>query len=254
MKYALISGQRQEAQRKLAGECPACGGPMVSKCGEINIWHWAHRGKRACDHWWENETEWHRAWKGQFPADWQEVVQHSSSGEKHIADVKTDQGWIIEFQHSRLEPEERRARNNFYEKLVWVVNGVRRKKDRSQFFDAFKKGIPVEASERDRTVSLADCALLQEWFNDRAPVFFDFGEESRLWLLLPKGHLVGWERVAEVSRAAFLENYRDGAAQANDITKIVQAHSQSALLPRRRPILEPSQKSLLATIDRLRAN
>jgi hypothetical protein len=41
---------------------------------------------------------------------WQEIVHRSDSGEKHIADVKTDHGWVIEFQHSYLNPEERRSR------------------------------------------------------------------------------------------------------------------------------------------------
>ena len=51
------------------------------------------KGRRFCDPWWENETEWHRAWKDQFPADWQEIVHHAEDGEKHIADVKTDR-WL----------------------------------------------------------------------------------------------------------------------------------------------------------------
>jgi len=46
--------------------------------------------------------------KDQFPADWQEHVQHAETGERHIADVKTSRGWVIEFQHSYLKPEERR--------------------------------------------------------------------------------------------------------------------------------------------------
>lgn len=44
------------------------------------------------------------------------------SGEKHIADVKTDSGWVLEFQHSNINPKERLSRNSFYPKLVWVVD------------------------------------------------------------------------------------------------------------------------------------
>ena len=95
---------------------------MIAKCGEIKIWHWAHKSRRHCDHWWENETEWHRAWKGLFPDHWQEVVQEDENGVRHIADVKTDQGWVIEFQHSLIKPEERRSRDAFYSKLVWLVD------------------------------------------------------------------------------------------------------------------------------------
>ena len=119
MKFALVNGQRQEARPNLSGKCPnpSCDRPMVAKCGEVKIWHWAHQGRRFCDPWWENETDWHRAWKDRFPINWQEVVHHAETGEKHIADVKTDRGWVIEFQHSPLEPEERRSRETCYIRL-----------------------------------------------------------------------------------------------------------------------------------------
>src|SRR5215469_8979083 len=129
MKFACVNGQRQEAQPNLLGKCPACGQPMVARCGEARVWHWAHKGHRDCDPWWENETEWHRAWKDQFPADWQEIVHNAEDDERHIADVKTQNGWVIEFQQSRISPDERRSREAFYQSLVWVVDGLRLKRD-----------------------------------------------------------------------------------------------------------------------------
>lgn len=133
MKFAIVNGERVTARPKLIGECPGCGSPMVSKCGDINVHHWAHQGKRKCDHWWENETEWHRHWKNQFPDSWQEIVHRADDGEKHISDVKTDFGWILEFQHSFLKVDERNSRNDFYENLIWIVDGLRRKRDLQQF-------------------------------------------------------------------------------------------------------------------------
>lgn len=100
MRYALVGGKRHAAERGLAGQCPACGAAMIPKCGERRVWHWAHRGERHCDHWWEPETEWHVAWKNRFPAEWQEISCPAENGEKHIADVKTPHGWVVEFQHS----------------------------------------------------------------------------------------------------------------------------------------------------------
>ena len=84
---------------KKKGVCPSCGSELIAKCGEIVIHHWAHK-KKCSDHWWENETEWHRNWKDKFPKEWQEVVHFSDDGEKHIADVKTRNGFVIEFQHA----------------------------------------------------------------------------------------------------------------------------------------------------------
>lgn len=87
------------------------------------MWHWAHSPRRRCDPWWENETEWHRGWKNHFPNGWQEVVHVDESGERHIADIKTDSGLIIELQHSSMKPEELRSRESFYGNLLWIVDG-----------------------------------------------------------------------------------------------------------------------------------
>lgn len=241
MRFALVNGERREPQPGLSGECSSCAHPMVARCGPIRIRHWAHRGERSCDPWWENETEWHRNWKDQFPVDWQEIDHLSSSGEKHRADVKTDQGLVIEFQYSFLNSEERRARNDFYAKLVWVVNGSVRKRDKSQFFNAFKKGIPLEAYPQVRTVPSDGCVLLREWANDRAPVFFDFGEESRLWLLVPKSSIVGWEHVFEFPCTKFVEIYRNGGTQADEFQKLLETINPPDL-QRRLPILGPPRR------------
>jgi competence CoiA-like predicted nuclease len=114
MRFALVEGRRLEAERSLSGKCPSCGSTMVPKCGERRVRHWAHRGVLQCDHWWENETPWHRNWKNKFPAEWQEIIHQAENGEKHIADVKTTHGRVIEFQHSYLTIDERRSREAFY--------------------------------------------------------------------------------------------------------------------------------------------
>jgi len=134
MKFALINGNKTEAVKGVKGICPVCEKELIARCGDIKVHHWAHKGRRHCDQWWENETEWHRLWKGKFPIDWQEVVHiDGDSGEKHIADVITESEWVLEFQHSYLKPEERRSRNAFYQNIVWVVDGLRRKRDITQF-------------------------------------------------------------------------------------------------------------------------
>lgn len=157
---------------------------MVAKCGQVRIWHWAHQGGLRCDPWWENETEWHRNWKGQFPVDWQEFVSRAENGEKHVADVRTDHGWVIEFQHSYIRPEERQSRDVFYRKLVWVVDATRRKRDGAQFAKAWEAGTPV--GRYIRQIRTDDCGLLRDWSGSHAPIFFDFGNEPMLWWLLAR--------------------------------------------------------------------
>ena len=122
MEIALVDGVRVLPSPGAQGSCQACGAPMTAKCGEQNVWHWAHKGRRVCDPWWENEGEWHRAWKRSFPEDYHEVVQHDITGEKHIADVKLPSGLVIELQHSAMSSEEMRSREDFYGNMVWIVD------------------------------------------------------------------------------------------------------------------------------------
>ncbi len=222
MKYALVNGQRREAEPDLDGVCPYCKRAMIAKCGNIRMKHWAHRGKRNCDSWWENETQWHRNWKEHFPIDWQEVV-HTERGERHIADVKTVRGWVLEFQYSHLQPEERKARDTFYKKLVWIVYGSRLKRSRSQFFDALREETSNIESPFVRTVYRVDStenlkvnSLLRDWVDTLAPVFFDFGQEDpTLWCLLPKTS-AGNSYVVNFSRKAFIDLHRNTSTQLDD--------------------------------------
>ena len=249
MKFALVNRQRQEAQPSLSGKCPACDHPMVAKCGEVKVWHWAHRGGRFCDPWWENETEWHRGWKDQFPVDWLEVVHQSETGEKHIADVKTDRGWVIEFQHSYLKPEERQSRDTFYPKLIWVVDGTRRKRDSAQLLNAWKEGVPVGENSLVRRAFSDGCVLLREWADSNAPIFFDLGERQILWWLFAKS-TNGSAYVAPYPRDKFIESHRGAATDiarefdefVNDIPKLVAVYeSRSRTQALRQAPMQPLQ-------------
>lgn len=213
MKFALVDQQRQEAQPKLSGQCPACGHPMVARCGEVRVWHWAHQGERACDPWWESETEWHRNWKGQFPVAWQEVVHKAETGERHIADVKTDRGWVIEFQHSYLQPQERRSRDAFYPKLIWVVDGTRRKRDCEQLLKAWSESAPLGVGSPVRRVLLDSCPILREWADSGAPVFFDLGSQQALWWLFARSS-DGCGYAAPHPREMFVESHRNATTEA----------------------------------------
>lgn len=183
MKFALVNGQRNEAQPSVPGVCQNCDQPVVAKCGELRIWHWAHKGKRQCDPWWENETEWHLNWKSNFPDSWREIVHRANDGTRHIADIKTEHGWVIEFQHSSINPEERRSRDAFYGRLIWVVDGTRRKRDAEQFQNSWNHGTAVGNSSNLRRIYSGDSALLREWSSSLGPIFIDFGGQLLGWVL-----------------------------------------------------------------------
>lgn len=101
--------------------CGFCGEKVRGKCGTIYIWHWQHVYNADCDVWKEGETEWHRSWKSQFPFDWQETIIEKND-ERHIADILTSDGVVIEFQNSAISSSTISIREKFYEKMIWVIN------------------------------------------------------------------------------------------------------------------------------------
>jgi competence protein CoiA len=174
MRIAHVCGKRTEASKGARGECPSCGSDVIAKCGQVKVNHWAHIGKRNCDSWWEKETEWHRAWKNNFPIEWQEIpMPDELTSEKHIADVRTSHDLIIEFQHSHIDPEERYSREKFYQNMVWVVDGTRLKRD----YPRFLKGIN---SLRNTTkpghyvVDFPNKVFPNAWLDSSVPVILIF--------------------------------------------------------------------------------
>jgi len=43
MEFANLNNQRTKATKGAKDAlCPCCNKPVIAKCGEIKIWHWAH--------------------------------------------------------------------------------------------------------------------------------------------------------------------------------------------------------------------
>lgn len=116
MLWADVNGRRELAAPGARGTCPSCGGDVIAKCGQIVRHHWAH-AKNDCPFSTEPETDWHRDWKGLFPAEMQEVV----IGNRR-ADLQTPWG-VVELQHSAISPKELQSREQDYGKrMLWVVD------------------------------------------------------------------------------------------------------------------------------------
>ncbi|WP_143822988.1 competence protein CoiA family protein [Mucilaginibacter sp. MD40] len=179
MRFAMFDNNRIEAEPGLSGFCPGCGLPLIAKCGTQRMHHWAHRNK-MCDPWWEPETEWHRSWKGNFPVEWQEIILNDElTGEKHIADVRTAHGMVIEFQHSRIDPLERVSRENFYGNMVWVADGTRLKREHQRFIDSKDHFFQINAGSF--LVSNPEHSLPAAWLGSPVPVIFDFKSDQTFY-------------------------------------------------------------------------
>lgn len=225
MLIALVNNQRTLAAPKLKGLCPGCKQPVIARCGDHRAWHWAHVSRKDCDSWWE-ETEWHRVWKAKFPVEWQETIMFDPrTGEKHIADVHTGHGLVIEFQHSPLDTQERAAREAFYKNMVWIVDAAHRKLDYRRFLKAFPQF--RKAQEGVFLVMFPDEYFSATWVHSAKPVFFDFKgilpldppDDMRelLWCLLP-GRLEGFAVVVAMRR----ENIVEEATINSDLVEALQ--------------------------------
>lgn len=117
MLIAIKNKNRISAKPKDIAHCPICRETVISKCGKINVWHWSHISKKDCDDWYEPESKWHIEWKEQFPLDTREII----IGE-HRADIKTKKT-IIELQSSSISTYNIQKRENFYNDMIWLLNG-----------------------------------------------------------------------------------------------------------------------------------
>lgn len=114
---------RLQAYPKGKARCAICKGSVIAKCGELNIWHWAH--ERACSDNWRYEpiTSWHLDWQNNFEAEKQEVVLERG-GKIHRADVLTKNEIVIEFQNSLISLPDILKREQFYRRMIWVINAA----------------------------------------------------------------------------------------------------------------------------------
>ncbi|MAY84491.1 MAG: hypothetical protein CMP59_10200 [Flavobacteriales bacterium] len=218
MKYALVQDKKSTAFKGGRGKCQCCQSEMIAHCGEFMVHHWKHKSKLECDPWWENETEWHRKWKDHFPKDWQEVIHHDQSGEKHIADIKTDQGWIIEVQHSHISHEEINSRNDFYRKIIWIIDGFRLRTDYKKFYSSLIKAKHFQV--KDIIIACIDSPeeskLIRNWNRHSVPVFIDFHIDNKLWLILPT-NTQDIAYVAEFKKDIFIQIANKNSAQFYNI-------------------------------------
>jgi competence protein CoiA len=185
MLYAVTpTGADAEPTPGATGTCPLCGGAVLAKCGQINVWHWAHRAGQDCDPWTEPLTDWHRAYQRVVPAERCEVVIG-----KHRADVVAPAGHVLELQHSTISVEDIAKREAHYgSSMVWLF-------DARQPFEA--RRLIIRRGDTDDYVtfrwkqprrSIAAC--------DRT-VLLDLGEGLvlRIKKLYPRRPFRGWGHV-----------------------------------------------------------
>lgn len=238
-RYAIIGGRRVDIADAKSGDkglCPLCGEVLVARKGTIRTPHWWHRNGRMCDSWYEPMGNWHRFWQNKFPKEWQEVSL-SNEGIKHIADIYLENsGYVIECQYSSIPAEKIREREDFYEKMIWIVNGTRlnRDKDAGDIFKAIFKyhseGYYVDMEYECCAIKNDLLGISRVWRNSGNIVIFDFdgtfdtpSHNTEVYCLLPGEINLGFskERVlVKLSQFELVTGLHEPVAFLNKLLQI----------------------------------
>jgi competence CoiA-like predicted nuclease len=215
MIYANLNGEKIEATPKTRAICPLCELTVFSKCGELNVWHWSHLKGESCDAWYEPETEWHLNWKLVFGKEQSEIVI-KRNGKKHIADVLTKNGVVIELQNSPIQSQIVRKREEFYgEKMLWVINGydfeynfelreISKEIVEEYYWNSYvREEIPPPNQKKEYNFHWKWAR--KSWHENKRPLFIDFGNEFLYWVKQGMGTSFG--KCDRILKKRFIEKY-----------------------------------------------
>ncbi|KNE72747.1 hypothetical protein AMAG_17077 [Allomyces macrogynus ATCC 38327] len=124
-KSQLISIKEYTDKHKGKIKCHSCQSDLVAKRGTVVVHHFAHKSKQECDPWTQPMTEWHKTWQSIVPKELCEVAL-KRGGESHIADIKLENGLVVEIQHSPMTVATLEKRELFYQKMMWIVDAWNR--------------------------------------------------------------------------------------------------------------------------------
>lgn len=165
MIWAKRNNERVLAKPNTIATCPICEEELISKCGEIKVWHWSHKIDSSCNYWGEPESQWHIDWKEKFPKEWQEVRMMP-----HIADIKTKTGLVIELQNSSIFFGTIIERERFYKNMIWILS------------PRLTENIQIRPKEGNY------CTFRwkwppQSWWEAKKPIYLDLPETNQLFLI-----------------------------------------------------------------------
>jgi Competence protein CoiA-like family len=221
MLFAKVNGEKIEAGPQTTGICPLCGGTVFSRCGEVNIWHWAHFKDKNCDSWCEPETEWHKNWKLVFGKDNCEIIMNKD-GVKHIADIQTKENIVIELQNSPIQKSIIRSRETFYgERMIWIINGNHFRDNFSTFryrspqleaddeYDRLHNPLSTQYGNVDNSrkgeLKFSWSRARKSWSDVQRPVFIDLGGDDLF--RVKEGMGTGSGKGKHVSKENFIKKY-----------------------------------------------
>ncbi len=198
MLYALNNiKEKIKAIPKSNAICPMCDNKVISKCGQIKIWHWSHESLSECEG--EGETYWHIKWKLLVDKQFCEVKLGN-----HRADIVTPI-YVIELQNSTISTEEIYEREKHYKNMIWLFNA-------EEFEDNFELRKKIMYNRETKKIFETSNYTFR-WKHPRKslwyitkPLFLDFGsnifEVKKIYPNIPCG---GWGYL--MSKKDFINRY-----------------------------------------------
>lgn len=155
MNKALIEGIIKYADKDIKAHvnpiCICCNSEIIACHGTMKVPYWRHASTSNCRYHSYSKNKmspWHRCWQMYFDESWREFVY---TDREHIADVKTPNGLVIEFQRSNITQETILERETFYGNMIWVVGvkNIVNKNDLGWFgtFSCCKKPVFVDRGD-----------------------------------------------------------------------------------------------------------
>lgn len=204
--------QKIEPSPGNVGKCPLCKAKVFAKCGEINVWHWAHFISDNCDPWHEPETHWHLNWKMTFGKENTEIPI-TKDLTSHRADILTKEGVVIELQNSPIQNPIIKKREEFYgDRMIWLINGIHFK-DNFLIKDSDIKSLNINRHfpiEEESKSSKSQKYFFwkhahKSWVNVERHVFVDFGEDTLFCIKEGMGTCEGKGKY--YSKESFIKKY-----------------------------------------------
>jgi len=159
---------------KMSAICPHCEQEVLSKCGDINVWHWAHL--ISCPFEYERETEWHKLWKDRAVSFGLELehmfVRHITDAIDHKKKV------CYEFQYSPISRIEMVSRvihyKTFNYSTKWIFD-YKEKKDSDQLIISHVNNLVVKFQQKWAKRTITD--LFEGKSILFGVIYFDTGDD-----------------------------------------------------------------------------
>jgi competence CoiA-like predicted nuclease len=124
--------------------CPMCHEPVIARCGQIKVWHFAHKVDSSCEMSRYGMTEWHYDWQMQFPEHEREIII-THNGVTHRADVIHEHPFgkrVFEFQRKMMPLDEMIERENFWMNqgyiFFWVFDCTKKNDNNELWFQLLR--------------------------------------------------------------------------------------------------------------------